>query len=210
MPAWQCDRYRSIEDRYPGRSVRVCRSTGIPSTPDARAPSPSARDRREPGRQHQVVLLRNHVTRLVVEAQVILPFRIRRHGGALAGAVGNVIIEPHVNQGIHLTRLGEQVGERLTEMTRLRLEAGLFIKLEMGRNHSGLDPIVSMVDQHAFLHGLGATAAPSRSCEPGEFGVNSPSIAWKRGRLAAPTLPRKRGRTRPASFRWVRITGTSI
>jgi len=130
-------------------------------------------------------------------------------GAPVKGAVGNVVVEPHVNQSIYLTGLGEQVGERLTEMARLRLEAGLFIKLEMGRNHSGLDPIVSMVDQHAFLHELGATAAPSRSCEPGEFGVNSPSIAWKRGRLAAPTHPAPQA-GEPASIRWVRITGTTI
>src|SRR5258706_10292433 len=29
MPAWQCDRYRSIEDRYLGRSVGVRPSVGI-------------------------------------------------------------------------------------------------------------------------------------------------------------------------------------
>src|SRR5260370_1305167 len=144
---------------HPGYGLRPRRVGEAGRT--ARAPAPSARHRREPGRQHQVVLLRNHVTRLVVKAQVILPFRIGRHGGAFAGAVRNVVIEPHVNQGISLARLAEQVGERLTEMTRLRLEAGLFIKLQMRRNHSGLDPIVSMIDQHAFLHGLGATAAPS-------------------------------------------------
>jgi hypothetical protein len=56
----------------------------------------------------------------------------------------------------------------------------LFIKIEMGRNHSGLYPIVSMIDQHAFLHGFGAIAAPSRSFEPRWFAVNSRSTSsWQ-------------------------------
>jgi hypothetical protein len=55
----------------------------------------------------------------------------------------------------------------------------------MSRDHSGLDPVVTMIDQHAFLHGFGATAAPTRSFEDDRFAVNSLLLAGVKRKQAA-------------------------
>ena len=61
-----------------------------------------------------------------------------------------------ISERVHFARFREQIGERLAEMSRLGGKAVLFVNVEMSRHHSRLDPIVAVVDEHAFLHGFGA------------------------------------------------------
>ena len=54
---------------------------------------------------------------------------------------------------IHLAALGKHVGDRRTEMPRLRRKAVLFVDGEMGLRHAGLDAVGAMIDEHAVLLG---------------------------------------------------------
>src|SRR5262249_48574836 len=101
------------------------------------------------GRNHQVGALALQEPRLALQLEELLPFRIRHHGGTLAHAVGRVLLDPHMHQRVHLPALGEQVGVRLPEMTRLRNEAVLLVKIEMRIHGTRLHAIVTMIDQHA-------------------------------------------------------------
>ena len=70
-----------------------------------------------------------------------MPFRIGRHRGALACAVGRIVEHPQVHERVDVSALPMQIGEGRPEMTDLYSEAVLRIEIKLLGHLARLDAI---------------------------------------------------------------------
>src|SRR5215470_8900535 len=80
---------------------------------------------------HQAVMLVDQEACFVGELEVRLPFRIRRHRGALACPIARVIERPQVHECVDVSALTMQIGEGRPKMPDLCSEAVLRIEIKL-------------------------------------------------------------------------------
>src|SRR5262249_46840792 len=99
-------------------------------------------------RHHQAVALVDQVACFIGELEVRLPLRIGHHGSALARAVGHILEDPQVNERVDVPALPVQIGEWRPEVTGLRCEPALGIKVKLLRHLARSDAIGAYIDDH--------------------------------------------------------------